>query len=160
MAGAETGKVAEEKIAVVNQEEVAVEPYEADKDIKMTITLYKKKRDGENYKIYIDGKINVTKPGEQVKNIVVTDDKRLVSDSTKGPEENTTMIKVITDLINETDAAPAEENTAVQVEDATEGSETEGELPTTESSGGYSSKSVSFRPFKKRRTAKKRRGRK
>lgn len=160
---------AEAKVAVVNQGEVAVEPYEADKDIMMNITLYKKV-DEKNYKIYIDGNINVTKPGE--KNPVevdVPDQNRLVSDSKKNNEDNNDFIKVITNLINETDAAPAQvEDTAEKTEEG-EGKDPKAvqeivETPAAENTavqnGGYSSKSVSFRPFKKRRTVKKRRGRK
>ena len=86
--------------------------------------------EGKTYKIYIKGDIKVTKPGNAEKNITVDGDKKLVFDSTQA--NNTDMIKAITELIN---GAPDKE-------------------------GGYSSRSVSFRPSKKRRTAKKRRGRK
>ena len=131
--------------------------YDAAKDLKMNITLYKKVDDEKNYKIYIHGEINVTKPGEQEKKIDVPAENRLVSDSKKEEEVNTNMIKLITDLINKTDAAafppppptaPTAQQVGVGVGDA------------AAQVGGYSSKSVSFRPFKKRRTVKKRRGRK
>ena len=135
--------------------------YDATKDIMMNITLYKK-LDGEKYKIYIHGNITVTKPDKAKEEILVPDKNRLVSDSTKVDKDNNDLIKVITELINGTGAESEQET--VTASDTKDTKDTEGDATAENtgaaSTGGYSSKSVSFRPFKKRRTVKKRRGRK
>jgi len=156
---------------IIMEEEGAVEPYDTNTDIMMNITLYKK-GDSNNYRIYIKDNIKVTKPGKSEKEIPVIPNKAVVFDSTNVGEQST-IIQAITDLINGSETATEEgEATEEATEEATDAAKdsaattaTEGAVPPPpppahESSGGYSSKSVSFRPFKKRRTAKKRRGRK
>ena len=130
--------------------------YDATKDIMMNITLYKT-GEGEKYKIYIEGPIKVTKPGKNEEEITIDNDKKLVFDSEK-QEEKDKMIKAITDLINGSPVAAEEatDTAAKTPEVAVKGDA----APDAAVKGGYSSRSVSFRPSKKRRTAKKRRGRK
>ena len=137
--------------------------YNKEKDIMMNITLYKTS-EGEKYKIYIKGPIKVNKPGKEAgEEISVPDAKKLVFDSDNAGEKDN-MIKAITDLINGAPDAAEETTDAVQglevtTPDAAEETTDAAPLDAAQQ-GGYSSRSVSFRPSKKRRTAKKRRGRK
>ena len=126
-----------------------IDSYDPKNDIMINITLYKKLYEptkGETYKIYIkDITVSNSDTGEAGKSIPIDDNKRLVFDSGKTPDENNAFINEITDLINEYGRV-----------NATGGEET----AKTPEHGWFGSRSVSFRPSKKRRTAKKRRGRK